>query len=208
MARTRIKICGLMRESDVRACTDLGVDFIGLVMVPASKRCLTLERAVSLSQLIRPFTPSVLLFMDHPAAQVKEAIRVVRPDFLQFHGAESEAYCASFGLPYIKAIAFKDPAHAASLSAGFASAAALLADGHDAGQLGGSGESLSEQAMLAGGRRWFLAGGLTDRSVAAAIAKRRPFAVDVSSGVESAPGCKDHQKIEAFIAEVMKQNAI
>lgn len=207
MTRTRIKICGLTRVSDVQMCVEAGVDFVGIVLVPGSKRCVSLDQAQQLMSAARPFTQCVLLFMDHPSRDVAQAVERLRPDLLQFHGNESAEYCDQFAIPYLKAIAFQDPRAAAQAALMFPAAAALLADGHGSGAMGGSGQRVDDAVQLASGTRWFLAGGLNPQNVAHAIRTHRPFSVDVSSGVESAPGIKDPNKIRAFVNEVMKQNA-
>jgi len=207
MSRVRIKICGLTRIEDVQLCVRAGADFIGIVLVPASKRAVSVDHAARLLKHVRPFAKSVLLFMDADHAAVEHAVRQLHPDFLQFHGSESADFCDSFQTPYLKAIPFHDPQYALAQTLHYPGAAALLADGHGVGEQGGSGSKIAAATRLPTQYGWFLAGGLDATNVGAAITVHRPFAVDVASGVESAPGIKDPLKVQAFIAEVMKHHA-
>ena len=208
--RTRIKICGLTREADVRACAYLGADAIGLVFYPPSPRCLELGQARALRDLLPPFVQSVALFVNPAAAEVRRVIDGVRPDLLQFHGEESPAFCASFGLPYLKAIRVRSDAVPEGKGGGalleyarpFSGAAGWLFDSHVA-EYGGVGARF-DWSLIPGTlpRPLVLSGGLDAQNVGEAIRQVRPWAVDVSSGVESAKGIKDAAKVAAFITEV------
>lgn len=206
--RTRIKFCGLTRPGDVRLAGEFGADALGFVFAARSPRRLLPAQAAALREAVPPFVSVVALFMDTPRVEIEAAIRALRPHCLQFHGSESPAFCASFGLPYIKTIAMAQPPGAvrAAIEA-HPAAAALLLDGHAPGEAGGRGEVFDWAAIPAIPRPWLLAGGLTPDNVGAAIRAARPFAVDVSSGIETAPGHKDGRKMQQFIEEVRRADA-
>lgn len=210
MSRITIKICGLTRPTDVAAAVDAGADALGLVFVPASRRALSPAQAVALVTHLPPFITLVGLFMDPEPVEVEAALAAVPLDQLQFHGAESAAACERYGRPYIKAVPLgetSDPQRLCDAAAAHPQARALLIDGHGVGELGGQGRRVGR---LADGRRWgevlarplVLAGGLTPDNVAAAVAAAAPAAVDVSSGVECAPGIKDPVLMRRFVEEV------
>lgn len=203
--RTRIKFCGLTRPGDVRLAVELGVDAIGLVFAPGSPRVLTPDQAESLRQAVPPLVDAVALFMDNPGSEVEAVVRRIKPDLLQFHGGESDAFCRSFGLPFIKVVAMGgEGADAASARKRYPSASAFLLDGHAPGQPGGRGERFDWSRVPPLGRPVFLAGGLSPANVADAVRAARPFAVDVSSGIESAPGLKDGARMQQFVDEVKR----
>ena len=203
--RTRIKFCGLTRPGDVRLAVELGVDALGLVFAANSPRRLGMELADSLSQVVPPLVDVVALFMDNPGSEVAAAIRACRPSLLQFHGAEDDAFCRGFGLPFIKTVPMGEGAADAALARKrYPSASAFLLDGHGPGQPGGRGERFDWTTIPPLGRPVFLAGGLAAGNVAQAIRDARPYAVDVSSGIESAPGTKDGEKMKQFVDEVRR----
>ena len=201
MPHTRIKFCGLTRAEDVRLAVELGVDYIGLVFAPRSPRKLLLGQARMLRDLVPAHITVVALVMDNPASDVQGIIENVQPDLLQFHGSEDEAFCASFGKPFFKAIAMgDDPEAAVRQIEQFPSASGFLFDGHGAGEQGGSGKRFDWRKMPHTTERPFLlAGGLTAENVQLAIATAQPWGVDVSSGIEAAPGIKDAAKMRAFV---------
>jgi phosphoribosylanthranilate isomerase len=199
--RTRVKICGITRPSDARAAAEAGADAIGLVFYPRSPRFLGVERAVEIRDALPPFVQTVALFVNPDAAQVAQAIGRVHPAMLQFHGEETPAFCAQFGLPYIKACRVKAGVPALEYLRPFSSAAAWLFDSH-VPEYGGVGESFDWALVPATEKPVVLSGGLSQANVGKAIRQVRPWGVDVSSGVESAKGVKDAARIAGFIAEV------
>lgn len=203
-SRTRIKFCGITRAEDAATAMALGVDALGFILVPQSPRCVTLAQAAAIRASLPPFVDAVALVRNADAAFVQEALRVLKPDLLQFHGEESAAYCRQFGWPFLKAVAMQDETRAlADIAAEYAGAAGLLLDGHGAGGLGGQGRAFDwTRATADAGLPLLLAGGLTPANVAAAIRAARPYAVDVSSGIEAAPGLKDSGKMLAFVRAV------
>jgi phosphoribosylanthranilate isomerase len=200
----RIKICGMTRIDDVRAAAAFGVDAIGVVMVPNSRRAVTVEQAQALCRATPPLVTRVGLFMDAPADEVRAVLDQAGFDMLQFHGHETADYCASFGRPWIKAIplAGVDDLHLKQQLNCYAGADALLLDGHAPGEMGGSGSVIEIEQLPTLPRPWLLAGGLQADNVVALCQRWRPQAVDVSSGVEITPGIKDHTEMKRFIDAV------
>jgi phosphoribosylanthranilate isomerase len=204
--RTRIKICGMTRVDDVRAAAQAGADAIGLVFYPPSPRFLKLGLARELVNAVPPFVSSVALFVNPPAEQVRAVMEAVRPSMLQFHGEESPEFCAQFGVPFLKACRVREGVDLLKYLQPFTAAAGWLLDSHVA-EYGGVGESFDWSLVPAErARPLVLSGGLTRENVRDAIRRVRPWAVDVSSGVESAKGIKDAGKIAAFISEVRNAN--
>jgi phosphoribosylanthranilate isomerase len=200
---TRIKCCGMTRVEDALLAARLGADAIGLVFTARSPRRLDLQQAKLIRQALPPFVATVALFMDDDAALVHAAIDTVQPEWLQFHGQESDAWCVQFGRRYLKAIAMGDGDAALSRLHDYPHAAGLLLDGHGLGEAGGSGRVFDWSRMPAGlVQPLILAGGLNPGNVADAIRIARPWAVDVASGIEASPGIKDAAKMAAFIAAV------
>ena len=200
---TRIKCCGMTRVEDALLAARLGVDAIGLVFTARSRRRVALKQAQAIRRALPPFVDAVALFMDDEAGLVAEVIEAVQPDLLQFHGAEADDWCVRFGRPYLKAIAMGEGAAALPRLRDYPHAAALLLDGHGAGEAGGSGKAFDWSLLPRDfGQPLILAGGLHAGNVAAAIRTARPWAVDVASGVESAPGIKDAGKLRDLIAAV------
>ena len=200
---TRIKCCGMTRVEDALLAAELGADAIGVVLTAHSKRQVSLAQARAIVEAMPPFVTTVALCMDDEANLVQEIIDTVRPSMLQFHGGESDEWCNQFGQPYLKAIAMGDGAAALYQLHDYPHAAGLLLDGHGLGEPGGSGRSFDWSLMPRNLKQpLILAGGLNASNVAAAIRIARPWAVDVSSGIESAPGVKDHGKMRDFIAAV------
>lgn len=202
--RTRIKFCGMTRPGDVRLAIELGVDAVGLVFAAKSPRRLEPGQAEALRAAVPPLVSAVALFMDNPGSEVEAVVRRIKPDLLQFHGAESDAFCRGFGLPFVKVLAMGGGGDALALRKRYPSASAFLLDGHAPGQPGGAGASFDWSRVPALGKPVFLAGGLGPGNVADAVRAVRPFAVDVSSGIESAPGIKDGGRMQAFVDEVRR----
>lgn len=201
--RVRIKVCGMTRRDDVLAAAGLGVDAVGLVFYPKSPRNVSIQQARALTAELPPFVTVTALFLDPEAGKVREVLEGVRIDLLQFHGGEPADFCRSFGLPYIKAVPMGSQADLREYAQRHAQAAALLLDSHAAGQKGGTGVSFDWSLIpRLDGTRIVLAGGLNRGNVATAIRVVRPYGVDVSSGVEDAPGIKDRGKMAAFVHEV------
>ena len=200
--RTRIKICGITRAEDAQAAARAGADAIGLVFYPPSPRFLSLEWARELRNDLPPFVIPVALFVNPTAAEVYTVLERVRPGMLQFHGEETPVFCAQFGVPYLKACRVKPGVDLLEYLRHFSGAAGWLLDSH-VEEYGGVGESFDWSVIPADlNRPLVLSGGLTRENVGAAVRRVRPWAVDVSSGVESAKGVKDAVRIAGFISEV------
>lgn len=202
---TRIKICGITREQDAQAAARCGADAIGLVFYERSPRHLGISQAAQLAAVLPPFVTTVGLFVDAEPSFVREVLAAVPLDLLQFHGDESPEYCVQFGRPYLKAIRVKVGVDLLQCAARFSTARALLLDAYVAGVPGGTGaafdwELIPKELPLP----VILSGGLDPGNIAAAIERVRPYAVDVSSGVEAAKGIKDAAKVAAFINEVKR----
>lgn len=186
------------------AAAESGADAIGLVFYAKSPRNVTIEQAKGIVASLPAFVTTVGLFVNAEAAEVDAVVRQVGLDLLQFHGDESPAFCEGFSRPYIKALRMKSDADPALFAARHSTARGLLLDAWEQDQYGGTGKTFDWQriGLAAVASRIILAGGLTPTNVAGAITTVRPWAVDVSSGVEQAPGIKSHQLIQHFISEV------
>lgn len=205
---TRIKCCGMTRTGDALLAAQLGADAIGLVFTARSRRQVTLARAREIVAALPPFVATVALFMDDEASLVQQVLDEVRPTLLQFHGNESDDWCAQFGRPFLKAIAMGGGAAALSRLREYPRAAGLLLDGHATGEAGGSGRTFDWSLLPRGlAQPLILAGGLHAGNVGDAVRAARPWAVDVASGVESAPGIKDPARLGAFIRAVRAADA-
>ena len=206
--RTRIKFCGITRADDARRGAELGVDAIGFVFTRASQRFVGISQARAIRAELPPFVTAVALFMDDEAGWIEEVVSSVQPDLLQFHGAETDRFASSFARPYVKAVPMASVADAARHVAEFPNAAGFLLDSHARGARGGTGQAFDWARVPAPGTHpYVLAGGLTPQNVAEAIAAVRPYGVDVSSGIESAPGIKDQAKMRAFVTAVRAADA-
>ena len=205
---TRIKCCGMTQVGDALLAARLGADAIGLVFTARSRRQVTLARAREIVAALPPFVASVALFMDDEPGLVRQVLDEVRPTLLQFHGNESDAWCAQFGYPFLKAIAMGEGVAALPRLREYPQAAGLLLDGHAAGEAGGSGRVFDWLLLPRDpAQPLVLAGGLHAGNVGDAVRAARPWAVDVASGVESAPGIKDPARLEAFIRAVRAADA-
>jgi phosphoribosylanthranilate isomerase len=200
-----VKFCGLTRAGDVRLACELGVDALGFVLAPLSARRLSTAELPGLRAAVSPLVDVVALFMDPQAGEVLDAIRRLRPTLLQFHGNEEDSFCRSFGIPYLKSLPMAAGADdALAMSKRYPSALAFLLDGHGHGQPGGGGRAFDWSRTPRPSRPMFLAGGLEPGNVAEAIRAARPYAVDVSSGIEASPGRKDGERMRQFLDEVRR----
>jgi len=203
MARTRIKICGITREQDAQAAAQAGADAIGLVFHAPSPRAVTPERAAEIAAAVPPFVTLVGLFVDAPAARVRDTLAAVPLQLLQFQGDEDPAYCAGFQRPWVKAVRVRPGVDVQRACADYAGARALLLDTWREGVAGGTGETFDWRLVATPlPLPLILAGGLNEHNVGAAIGALQPSAVDISGGVEAAPGEKDHAKIRRFVSAV------
>lgn len=207
MHRTRIKICGITRAIDLDAALGAGVDAVGFVFYPPSPRALSLELAAALARRVPPFVTRVGLFVNAEPSSVRETLAAVPVDLLQFHGEEDAKYCEQFGLPYLKAARVRPQLDLLEFARAYPTAQGLLLDAW-VEAYGGIGQSfdwslIPQELPLP----LVLSGGLHAGNVAEAVTKIRPWAVDVSSGVEVAKGIKDAEKIAAFVAVVRTANS-
>jgi phosphoribosylanthranilate isomerase len=201
MSRIRVKICGLTRIEDVQAAVRAGADAIGFVFT-ASPRRVSVETAIRLSGYVPAGVSRVGLFLDQDRSEIQRVVDSVALDILQFHGCESEQQCSLYGLPWLKAVAMENAGSVRQAEREFPGAAGLLLDSHSKGGRGGSGESFDWSLSKPVAKAIWLAGGLNPNNVGLAIQTVRPFAVDVSSGVETEPGIKDAALMNAFVAAV------
>lgn len=202
----RVKICGLTRERDVRSAVLAGVDALGFVFAPQSKRVLDPVVAAELVVKVPAFISRVGLFMDQDFEFVSGILEQVPLNLIQFHGSEDAEFCRRFGLPYIKAVSMDSDRAAQHAVSAFGDAAALLLDSHPVGGVGGTGVSFDWGLVPTVNLPLVLAGGLTPENVRQAVQQVRPWAVDVSSGVESAPGIKNDALISKFIKEAKSEH--
>jgi phosphoribosylanthranilate isomerase len=202
---TRVKICGITRLEDALAAARLGAHAIGLVFYERSPRHVSIAQAAQLAAALPPFVSTVGLFVDADPAFVREVLAAVPLDLLQFHGDETPEYCAQFGRPYLKAIRVRAGVDLLQCAARYEGGRALLLDAHVEGIPGGTGATFDWKLIPAElPLPVILSGGLEASNVAAGVERVRPYAVDVSSGVEAAKGIKDAAKIAAFINEVKR----
>lgn len=207
MSRTRIKICGLTRPQDLEAAIHLGADAVGFVFYPPSPRYLGLVQAKELAIRVPPFVTRVGLFVNTEPQQVSDILAEVPLDLLQFHGEEDAGYCAQFGLPYLKAARVRPGVDLLEFARTYASAQGILLDAW-VEAYGGVGQSFDWSLIPSNlPVPMILSGGLHVDNVGEAVMKIKPWAVDVSSGVESAKGIKDADKIAAFISAVRMADA-
>jgi len=198
----RVKICGITRQQDLHAACQAGADALGFVFYEKSPRHVTIAAAAALVCELPPFVQSVGLFVNADPALIEAVLRDVPLDLLQFHGDETPADCLRFGRPYIKAVRVNRDTDLLKCAADFDTARGLLLDAWVPGVPGGTGERFDWSLIPADlPRPVILSGGLTPDNVAEAIQRVRPWAVDVSSGVEKEKGIKDAHKIAQFIAK-------
>jgi phosphoribosylanthranilate isomerase len=206
--RTRIKICGITSVEDALAAARLGADAIGLVFYPPSPRCVEVEQAAEIAAALPPFVTTVGLFVNADEQSIADVISRVRIDLIQFHGNECKDYCGLHQRPYIKAVRMSDDVDLDKQFNDFSQARGLLLDTYKAGVPGGTGEQFNWDRVPAHlADKIILAGGLNPENVKDAVAQVHPYAVDVSGGVESAPGKKDTEKMDRFIQAVRSQES-
>jgi phosphoribosylanthranilate isomerase len=206
--RTRVKICGISDPAHARVAADAGADAIGLVFHAKSPRYVELPAAAAISAALPPYVMAVGLFVDASAREVERTLAAVHLDLLQFQGEEPAEFCASFGLPFVRAVRMEAGTDLIEYAHRFSRAKALLLDAHVPGQPGGTGRTfdwagIPREVPIA----LILSGGLTAQNVGRAVREVRPWAVDVSSGVERERGVKDPAKIVEFIRSVRREDA-
>ncbi|OQW71784.1 MAG: N-(5'-phosphoribosyl)anthranilate isomerase [Proteobacteria bacterium ST_bin11] len=198
--RTRVKICGFTKTEDALCAANLGVDAVGLVFYPPSPRNVSIEQAASISRALPAFVNVVALFVDAEQALIREVLNKVRVDCLQFHGDETAERCRMYDKSYIKAIRMQPGTDIDVLQQQYCDAAGLLLDAYHPGVQGGSGSGF-DWDLIPNNRSLpiILAGGLSPENAGEAIVAVKPYALDVSSGVEAGKGIKDAAKMAAFI---------
>lgn len=199
----KIKICGLTRPRDAQAAAELGADAVGLVFYAKSKRCVDAAQSAEIVAALPPQVVKVALFVNESAEQIRRILGAVPIDIVQFHGDEAPEFCRQFGKPYWKAVRVQSAQDIAEAAEHYADAAALLLDAHIEGQYGGTGQVfdwrlLPDTMPLP----WILSGGLNPGNVAAALRQTGAAWLDVSSGVEQAPGIKNRDLMADFIRQV------
>lgn len=205
--RTRIKICGLREPAHARLAAEAGADAIGLVFHPSSPRHLVIEEARAITEALPPFVSAVALFVDAEPAFIRHVLASIRVDLLQFHGDEAPGFCDQFGVPYLRAVRMAEGTDLVEWARRFEGARALLLDAHVAGQPGGTGRTFDWSRIPSTlPIPIVLSGGLDAGNVARAVREVRPYAVDVSSGVESSRGVKDPERIVEFIRSVRHED--
>jgi len=201
--RTRVKICGITRIDDALEAVRCGADAIGLVFYSASPRHVTVQQAQQIVAKLPPFVSVVALFVNAAQSEIEAVISSVRIDIVQFHGDETAAECERIKLPYFKAIRVKPDTNLLQYEVEFSSAKALLLDTYSDSAYGGTGHvfdwDLIPKNMT---KPVILAGGLTAENVGLAIEKVKPYAVDISGGVELSKGVKDAKKMADFMQSV------
>ena len=201
--RTRVKICGLRQDDDVVVASKAGADALGFVFYPPSPRAVSVDQAARLVAKVPSFVSSVGLFVNASAEQIEQTLQQVPLNLLQFHGDETPEFCQQFGAPWIKAVRMREDINLWQLKEDYHLGQGLLLDAYQKGTPGGTGASFDWQRIPSDlAPEIILAGGLDATNIQAAITQVQPWAVDISGGVESSKGLKDHAKIDAFMAEI------
>jgi phosphoribosylanthranilate isomerase len=204
--RVRVKICGITRVEDAQLAARLGADALGLVFYSGSRRAVGISRAQEIRRAVPAFVSLVGLFVNPDRTHVTDIISQLHLDCLQFHGEEDADFCGSFGVPYMKAIRVREGQDPLTLIARHQDACAILLDAYDPRQAGGTGQQfdweVARRCVQHSGRPIVLAGGINAENAAQAIREVSPWALDLSSGVESEPGLKDPQRMQRFFDEV------
>ncbi|CAM5186853.1 phosphoribosylanthranilate isomerase [Oligella ureolytica] len=209
--RTRVKFCGITRLEDIQLAVDLGVDALGFILYPKSKRALSIEKLKPLVEAVPVWVSSVVLLVNASVDEVNRVINEVRPHYLQFHGDETAAFCEQFDYPYIRAIrvgapAISTPEEIAHVVSTYKKAKAFIFDAYSP-DYGGVGISFDAELLnlvrtQQAKERIIIAGGLGPENIKSFVQKCQPFAVDLCSGIERYPGSKDPLKMQHFIAEL------
>ncbi len=203
--RTRVKICGITRIEDARHAADRGADSIGLVFHNPSPRSIEIEQALEIRRALPPFVTVTALFLDETEDWIAQVVHRLRPDCLQFHGNEPSEVCEAWGTPYIKSIPMGSIEEPRAYAQQYESAQGFLLDSNVAGRLGGSGDTFDwSKIPVSFGYPLLLAGGINASNVADAIARLRPWGVDVSSGVEVSKGVKSADLMDQLFDEVKR----
>ncbi|OUS10221.1 N-(5'-phosphoribosyl)anthranilate isomerase [Gammaproteobacteria bacterium 54_18_T64] len=206
---TRVKICGITNLEDAEAAVAAGADAIGLVFYPPSSRYVTPSVAAQIVAALGPFVTTVGLFVNEEASVVKETLALTGLQLLQFHGDESAQYCRQFDRPYIKALRMSPDLNPAVAMAAYPGASGYLFDAWQPDKFGGTGATFDWQRIVdLAADNVILAGGLNPDNVAEAVGRVRPYAVDVSGGVEQVPGKKDSVLLKAFISAAKRGKAM
>ncbi len=202
--RTRVKICGITRRQDAEFAVEMGTDALGLVFYAPSPRAVTIAQAKEIVAGLPPFISIIALFVDAKPEEVSACLAALPIGLLQFHGDESPEYCEQFAHPYMKALRMKDGIDLKAEVNRYKSASAILVDSYQPGVPGGTGQVFDWSLLTDISMPLILAGGLNSSNVAKAIKQVKPYAVDVSGGVEmtQAKGIKDKMKISDFMQEV------
>lgn len=203
MSKTRVKICGITSLEDALAIVDAGADALGLVFYATSPRAVSIQQAREIAQVAGPFVAVTGLFVDADPEFVNAVLKDVPLHLLQFHGNESPEYCSMFQRPYLKALRMRPELDVNASIRTYPDASGILLDAYRPGVPGGTGETFDWARVPASSPKPIvLAGGLSPENVTDAIQATSVYGVDVSGGVESAPGKKDHNKIISFINNV------
>ena len=201
--RTRVKICGFTQAGDAVTAARLGVDAVGLVFYPPSPRYIEIDQAAEIARSLPAFVSVVALFVDEQEQRIRQVLEHVNIDLLQFHGDESADFCRAFRKPYIKAVRMQESIDITTLEKEYHDASGLLLDAYHPDAKGGTGSRFDWDLIPAEcSLPIILAGGLDAENARQAIEKTRPYALDVSSGVEAGKGIKDAAKMQAFLTEV------
>jgi phosphoribosylanthranilate isomerase len=206
--RTRVKICGITNVKDALCAVKYGADAIGLVFYKDSPRYVSFEVASAILEALPPFVSVVGLFVNSKKSEINAILARVKLDVLQFHGDETMAECEQYYLPYLKAIRVKASSNLLQYCAEFTSAKALLLDAYSEAAFGGTGQVFDWKLIPSNlPKKIILAGGLTSENVGEAILQVRPYAVDVSGGVELSKGLKSEAKIATFMSAVAQSRS-
>jgi len=200
--RTRVKICGITRRQDADFAVEMGADALGFVFYPPSPRAVNIEQVKKIVEDLPPFINIVALFVDAKVEEVQACLDALPISLLQFHGDETAEYCEQFNVPYMKALRMKDGINLQLAVEQYSSASAILLDSYQQGVPGGTGQIFDWSRIIKMKMPLILAGGLDASNVANAIEQVKPYAVDVSGGVEALKGIKDMKKVCDFMQEV------